>query len=148
MNPRTNLPIHSTRHLPEAKPGRFPPTGYAGKFQNPYGPGATPAVELAKNACATAVCMNSCAMDVCKHFFWYPFGLEYWFEGANRAFATGMDLGAQLLGLEPPPKTTPVPKDQFGLTPEEIEEEAAEEIAEMEHGMDVAVEAFEEEILA
>jgi hypothetical protein len=37
---------------------------------------------------------------------------------------------------------------EMGMTDKEFAKEQAEETEEMEHGMDVAVEAFEEEILA
>ena len=149
MNPKTNRRSHSERQHPEAKQGRVPLTGYPENFQNVYGLGMTQAAEFAKTACSTAVCLNSCLMDVCRHFFWYPFGLEFWFEGQNRAFATWMNLGTQLLGLQAPHgERTPAPVDQSGLTPEELAAEIEEEIEEMEEGMDVAVEAFEEEILA
>jgi len=159
MNPRTYTPSHSARPLPA---GRVPLNHYPDNIQKASGLGVAPAVDLAKTACATAVCMNSCAMDMCRHFFWYPFGLEYWFEAANRTFATSMDLVTQCFCMQAPhaPSTPalcaychPGMTDkefakEMGMTDKEFAEEQAEETEEMEHGMDVALEAFEEEILA
>ena len=149
MNPSTHGSSLSARQLPEAKQGRVPLTDYPDKIRDRNGLGVAQAVDLAKTACASALCMNSCAMDICRHFFWYPLGLEYWFEAANRAFATSMDLGNQLLGLPPSAEATSCAciKHNPDPTPEELAE-MEEEIEAMEHGMDVAVEAFEEEILA
>jgi hypothetical protein len=163
MNPRTYRHTSSAQQLPEAKQGRVPLSGYPEKnIQNPYGLGMPQAVEFAKSACSTAVCLNSCLMDFYRHFFWYPLGLEYWFEGQSRAFATMMDLGTQCLCMQAPhASSTPAPcaychpgmtdkefAKEMGMTDKEFAKEQAEETEEMEHGMDVAVEAFEEEILA
>ena len=143
MNPRTNRRTSFTQQLPEAEQGRVPLIGYPENIQNLYGLGMTQAAELAKSAFSSAVCMNSCLMDFYRHFFWYPMGLEYWFEAQSEAFAKCMQWGTQCLcGFAPQAESTSASGDRR-CRPRTRREEA-----EMEEGMDVAVEAFEEEILA
>ena len=142
MNPRTNRPTtHSV-----AEQVRVPLIGYPENFQNFYGLGLTQAAEVAKCACSTAVCLNSCLMDVYRHFFWYPFGLEYWFDAQKDAFAKWMDLSSQCLCGFSPQDDSAVGREVRRR--ESTPPRSRREEEEMEDGMDVAVEAFEEEILA
>ncbi len=140
MNPRTNQRTSFTQEFPEAEQGRVPLIGYPKSFQNIYGLGMTQAIELSKSAFSTAVCLNSCLMDVYRHFFWYPMGLEYWFEAQKEAYAKMMDLGAQCLSGFAPPSRRESTRSAQRHRPT-----ASKDI---EEGMDVAVEAFEDEILA
>jgi hypothetical protein len=142
MNRRTNF----EQQLPEAEQGRVPPIGYPENIQNLYGLGMTQAIELSKSAFSTAVCMNSCLMDFYRHFFWYPMGMEYWFEAQKEGFAKMMDWGTQCLGFagyQGESEPTHGVRHERRAAPRTRQEQA-----EMEDGMDVAVEAFEEEILA
>ena len=116
-------------------------SGYPEDLPNLYGVGMTQALEFAKSACSTAVCLNSALMDFYRHFFWYPLGLEYWFEGQNQAFAQWMELGTQWMGVFSP--QTERTSAHVVRRPRNWREKE-----DMEEGMDVAVEAFEEEILA
>jgi hypothetical protein len=230
--PEAKVTSEFTRHPAETKQGpqtgypakqdRAPQAGYPGNLPYLYSPGMDQAVELAKTACANTVWLNSCFMNMCKHFFWYPIGLGYWFEGQNQACALWMDLATQWFGVltpqgvrapaapmpafskHPEPTRAPMPVKTFpriepaveekiekkieadiegkierevekkieaemegkiekeieqkiesdveGKIEKELEErikaEIEEEIEEIEHGMDVAVEAFEEGVLA
>ena len=141
MNPRTYRHTSSAQQLPEAIQGRVPLSGYPEDIQDLYGAGIAQAVEFATSAYTNAVRMNSAMLDFYRHFFWYPFGLEFWFEGQNQSFAKWMELGTQWLGAFTP---------QAGSAPVRVvrEPRSRQEKAEMEDGMDVAVEAFEDEILA
>ena len=146
MNPRTHR-RSPAQQLPEAEQGRVPLIGYPENVQNLYGLGMTQAVELTKSAFSSAVCMNSCLMDFYRHFFWYPMGLEYWFEAQKEGFAKMMDWGTQSLGA-----FTPQAEESAAARGVRHERRAAPRTrqaeAEMEDGIDVAVEAFEDEILA
>jgi hypothetical protein len=106
-----------------------PETKQAPELKNLCGEEAVQAVDFARNACATAVCLNSCAMNYFRHIFWFPLGLEYWFEGQNQAFATWMDLGTHWLNL-------------LRAKSPEVEATAAEKIeAELEPKIEAEVEA-------
>ena len=138
MNPRTNRRTSFAEQLPEL--------GYPENLQNLYGMGLTQAAAFTKSALATSVCMNSCLMDFYRHFFWFPMGLEYWFEAQKDAFAKWMDLGSQCLCGFSPQEDSKVGREvrrRESTPPRNRHEEE-----EMEEGIDVAVEAFEEEILA
>ena len=141
MNPRTHRHTSSAQQLLEANQGRVPLSGYPKDLQNLYGAGMTQALEFATSACTTAVRLNSALMDFYRQFFWYPFGLDFWFQGPNQAFANWMQLGTQWLGAFTP-QTESAPARVLRSP------RSRQEKAEMEEGMDVAVEAFEEEILA
>ena len=137
MNPKTNSPLQFARPLPA--PDEAPPRP-ADEIPNLYLLGLTQAVELAKAGLETSICLNSCLADVCRHFFWYTPGLGYWFDAGNKAFAEWVEMYAHLLG-QMVPQADDAPQGRFGSpadpTPEKIEA-----------GIDVAVEAFEDEILA
>ena len=144
MSPRTHRHTSFAHQLPDAEQGRVPLIDYPENLQNLYGLGLTQTAEFAKSACSTAVCLNSCLMDFYRHFFWYPMGLEYWFEAQKEAYAKMMDFGTQCLcgfahqGESEPAREARRSRTTRGRTYEEAEDE----------GMDIAVEAFEEEILA
>jgi hypothetical protein len=138
MNPRTNQRTSFAQQLPEP--------GYPENIQNLYGLGMTQAVEFAKSACSTAVCMNSCLMDFYRHFFWYPMGLEYWFEAQKEAYATLMGLGTQCLCGFGPQGERELTREARRRRP--ASQKTRREAEEEDEGMDVAVSAFEEEILA
>ena len=143
MNPRT---YRRTSFAQEAEPGRVPLIGCPEDIQNLYGLGMTQAVEFTKSAFSTAVCMNSCLMDFYRHFFWYPMGLEYWFEAQKEAFAKWMELGTLSLGaFTPQPESAPA---REAYRRETTPPRSRREEQEMEDGIDVAVGAFEDEILA
>lgn len=144
MNPRTNRQTSFT--YSEAEQGRVPLTGYPESLQNLYGMGMTQAVEFAKSACSSTVCLNSCLMDVYRHFFWYPLGLEYWFDAQSNAFAKCMDFWSQCLCGCSPQDDSRVAREVYRR--ESTPPRTRQEEEEMENGMDIAVEAFEEEILA
>lgn len=146
MDPRTNRRTSFARHSSEAEQGRVPLIGYPENVQNLYGLGMTQAVEFAKSAFSTAVCMNSCLMDFYRHFFWYPTGLEYWFDAQKEAFAKWMDWGSQCLCGSAPQDDSAVGRKVRRR--ESTAPKSRREAEEMEDGIDTAVEAFEDEILA
>src|SRR6266496_3605420 len=134
MNPKTNRRTTFAQQLPEAEQGRVPLSGYPENIQNLYGAGMTQAFELAKSSFSAAVCMNSCLMDFYRHFFWYPLGMEYWFEAQKESFANWMELGAQSLGGFASESATAA----YRRRPNQ--QRTSQEQEEMEDGMDVAVE--------
>src|SRR6266496_5163272 len=146
MNPKTNRRTTFAQQLPEAEQGRVPLSGYPDNIQDLYGAGMTQAFELAKSSFSTAVCMNSCLMDFYRHFFWYPLGMEYWFEAQKEAFAKWMELGAQSLGIFAPQVESRPGRD---LSTERVPRRAPAkaESKDIEEGIDVVVDAFDDEIL-
>ena len=91
MNPRASYyPVPSAERLLATRPSEEERTNAL----DLYGLGMTQAIELSKNFFKTSICANACLADIYRHFFWCPFGLEYWFEGQNKAFAYWMDFGA------------------------------------------------------
>jgi hypothetical protein len=147
MNPRTNRRTSFTQEFPEAEQGRVPLIGYPENLQNIYGLGMTQAIELSKSAFSTAVCLNSCLMDFYRHFFWYPMGLEYWFEAQKEAFAKWMELGTQSFGIfAPQVESRPGRDPRAERVPRQAPAKA--ESKDIEEGIDVVVDAFDDEILA
>ena len=123
MNPRTSSSHHSTLH-----PAPISPAGI--QEQTPARV-LGQAIEMEKNALASALCMNSCVMGICQHAL--PFGIGGFFEAENQALANCLDLELQWLGL------APLHTEMIHLPPTEEE---------MDLSMDIAVAAFENEILA
>jgi hypothetical protein len=92
MNPRTNYPIALARSLPAARQGLA--ESRANEFLDLYSHSMDQAMQLTSRAFETSLVINSCLMDMYRHFFWYPFGMKYWFQAENKAFAEWMDSAA------------------------------------------------------
>jgi hypothetical protein len=104
-----------------------------------YNLGVSQAIELEKASLALAVCMNSCAMDMCRHMLWYPFNLAGWFGAENQTVASCLELHRHWLGLLSP-------QGVAMLTADIADPEPSDE--EVDYGIDVAASIFEDEILA
>lgn len=140
MNPKTNYSLQFARPLPAASGAS---ARSAGEIPNLYMVGLTQAVELAKAGLETSICLNSCLADVCRHFLWYTPGFGYWYDAGNKAFAEWVEMYAHLLN-----QMLPASGNAQNRPGDPTRQETEEEFEEIESGIDIAVEAFEDEILA
>jgi len=99
------------------------------------------AVEKVSRAPSTAA--KSSYLELCQNLFWYPAVIANFVGAAVQACATCAELQMHWLGLLTPHTEGNV---SGGLETKPPATRAEEE--EMEHGIDVAVESFEDEILA
>jgi hypothetical protein len=86
---------------------------------------------------------KSSYMDVCKNMLWYPAVLANFVGAAVQAYATCFELQMHWLGMLTPHTEGEVSGELETKPPATMAEKE-----EMEHGIDVAVESFEDEILA
>lgn len=105
------------------------------------GTGKTHAIEKASPA--SAVSLYSSYLDTCKNLFWYPAALSSFWGAMAQAYETCFELQMHWLGLLTPHTEGEVSGELETTAPTTKQEEE-----EMEHGIDVAVEQFEDEILA
>ena len=132
MNPRTKTVTHPRKAQLKLVPATAVVPGF-------FGLGITQAIEMEKAMTALAVCMNSCAMDMCRHLLWFPFGFGSWFGAENEAVASLFDLQSYWLGLHKPLAEGSVARTIDD--PEPSDED-------VDYGIDVAASIFEDEILA
>jgi hypothetical protein len=130
MNANTNYvraPVHP------AHPAVLGRNASAGRADLRKGSRPLEAIALEEASLGTAVCMNSCAMEIWKNAFW-TLGLGTWFKAEGQAVASCLDLEMRCLGL---------------LTPGARRKPAAKATKEeVERGIDMVVDAFDNEILA
>jgi hypothetical protein len=105
--------------------------------------GAEQALEMEKTSLNTALCANSFYLDAWKNLFTFPAAISSFWGAMAQAYATCFELQMQWLGLSAPHEEGVVGGELETLAPTTKEEQE-----EMEKGIDTAVEAFEEEILA
>jgi hypothetical protein len=100
------------------------------------------ALEKASPASALSL-MSSSYLDMWKNLFWYPAALSSFWGAMAQAYETCSELQMHWLGLLTPHTEGEVAGELETTAPTTKKEEE-----EMEHGIDVAVENFEDEILA
>jgi hypothetical protein len=150
MNPRTNYPFPITRSLPAARQGVAESEDNASLdngLLDLYNMGLSEAAELTKLAIETSFCVHTCVMDMYRHLFWYPFGLEYWFEAQSKAYAYWIQFGTDSMKRLLPSTATERrrwKRREPAPTPDEI----ADNIERMEDGLDAVVGSYDDEILA
>lgn len=105
--------------------------------------GAEQALGLEKASLDTALCANSFYLDMWKNLFSYPAAVGNFWGAMAQAYATCFELQMQWLGLMAPHEEGVVGGKLETMAPATKAEQE-----EMERGIDTAVEAFEEEVLA
>lgn len=146
MNPKTRNPEnrstshfvrhpaeHLLRHRAAAGQNQALTTALPSALQRLSALQVTQMIEYEKAMFASTMCMNSCVMDIYKHLFWLPIGFGNVFEAGNQAVASCLDLEMLWLG---------------GGVPKVIASGSHEPTEEEMDGLDIAVEAFDNEILA
>jgi len=144
MNPKTNHPSPMAGSLQRDREGSG--ERHAEQFVEYYNLGVSQAIQFTKLAVEASICVNTCAMDMARHMFWYPLGMEHWFTAANQSYAQWVEAMTQFAGAMMAPRDTATPKRS------RFEREAMGEYREtpqsVEDGFDAAVASFDDEILA
>jgi len=101
------------------------------------------ALQMEKAALDTALCADSFYLDMWKNLFSYPAAISSFWGAMTQGWEACLELQMHWLGL-----LTPHTEGEVGGTLETMPPATKREEEEMEKGIDTAVEAFEEEILA
>jgi hypothetical protein len=106
--------------------------------------GADKALGIEKASPASAVSLlNSSYLDMWKNLLWYPAALSSYWGAMAQAYETCFELQMHWLGL-----LTPHVEGEVAGALETTAPKTKKEKEEMEHGIDVALGQFEDEILA